>query len=154
METHASTVASSLGTASTKHLIESTKLLNIGKDRERAALSFIHRKRNRKITMPRARPQLSFKRMVMFGMACLAAFNGCASTQKTEYRLGTDIPAPETVEVDSGAYGSDHFTFGKRMPIRPANDFVFFFKHCELIKRRPIDVPFYLHAEYGCTPPP
>lgn len=68
----------------------------------------------------------------------------------SDIRLGSDPDGGSQLLLDSAAYGSDYFQFNKPMKIRPANDLVFYFKHCDLIGRR----PFYLQNEYGCTPPP
>lgn len=76
----------------------------------------------------------------------------CACASPTT-RMGTDPEVPDDLKVDGAAYGSDHFTFAKRMKIRPANDFIFYFKHCNLVSRRDPNA-FYMQAEYGCTPPP
>lgn len=67
-------------------------------------------------------------------------------------KFGSEPPLPDNLNVDSAAYGADHFTFRKRMPARAPNDFEFYFKHCDLIGRRS-PAAFYMQAEYGCTPP-
>jgi len=82
------------------------------------------------------------------GFFCLI-LGGCASPST---RMGIDPEVPETAKVHGNAYGADSFMFAKRMKIRSANDFVFYFKHCELIQRRSPKA-HYSQAEYGCTPP-
>lgn len=74
---------------------------------------------------------------------------GCSTPDS---QIGSEPPIPEGLRVDPAAYGADHFTFGKRMKRRPANDFEFYFKHCSLIGRRS-PAAFYMQSEYGCTPP-
>jgi len=91
------------------------------------------------------------KLITMIGsVGVLASCATGGSTTGTKF--GSEAPLPETLNIDSAAYGADHFTFRKRMPARAPNDFEFYFKHCDLIGRRS-PAAFYLQAEYGCTPP-
>ncbi len=85
------------------------------------------------------------------GIGAIICLNliSCASPTT---RMGTDPEVPETAKIHGAAFGADSFMFAKRMKIRAPNDFVFYFKHCELIQRRSPKA-HYSQAEYGCTPP-
>jgi hypothetical protein len=73
---------------------------------------------------------------------------GCASGDGT--RMGNE-PANAYLNsnADPSTYGADAFTFNKREHVRPANDFMFYFKNCNLSGER----GYYSRTDYWCTYP-
>jgi hypothetical protein len=77
---------------------------------------------------------------------------GCASQE--EWRLSTEpVVAESKARAHPAAYGvSDAFTFGKPHRVRPANDFLFYFKECGLTDPRG-DRAYFSKTAYACTGP-
>jgi hypothetical protein len=91
----------------------------------------------------------SFTGAVLCSGLLLGMCLGCA-TGDPGTRMGSDPGGGDGLLLQAGAYGNEYFSVNKPMKIRPPNDYVHYFKHCNLLGRR----PFYLQNEYGCTPPP
>lgn len=70
----------------------------------------------------------------------------------TDLRLSTEpVNAGKNARAHSAAYGIvDTFTFGKPQKIRPANDFMFYFKECEMTDPAN-DRAFFSKTAYSCT---
>ncbi len=64
-------------------------------------------------------------------------------------QFGSDPQLATSSMVDSAAYGADGFAYSKPMSKRPANDFVFFFKHCGQVSNR----SWYSKTDYDCAYP-
>jgi len=80
-------------------------------------------------------------------LATLAIF-GCATDDGT--RLGSEPDVYATsANPDPATYGTDGFTFNKKMMIRSPNNFMFYYKRCSLTG----DHSFYSRTDYFCTEP-
>lgn len=77
---------------------------------------------------------------------------GCASREEWRTSLEPE-DAGKNARAHPAAYGvSDGFTFGKPHRVRPANDFLFYYKECGLTD--PIgDRAFFSKTAYACTGP-
>ena len=75
-----------------------------------------------------------------------------ASCSSNEMRLST-VPenAGRNARAHPAAYGIvDTFTFGKPQAVRPPNDFMFYFKECEMTDPEN-DRAFFSKTAYSCT---
>lgn len=91
--------------------------------------------------------------LVLAAVALLSAvslISACSTT--SDMRLST-VPenAGKNAHAHPAAYGIiDTFTFGKPQHIRPANDFRFYFKDCEMTEPEN-DRAFFSKTAYSCS---
>lgn len=88
--------------------------------------------------------------MWAFLILILATVVGCSTS--TGYRTSTEPEdAGKNANAHPAAYGIiDAFTFGKPQAIRPPNDFMFYFKECEMTDPQN-DRAFFSKTAYSCT---
>ncbi len=79
----------------------------------------------------------------------LLALLGACVTGRDSATFQSEPPPPEETQVDAAAYGSDWFTFKKRMKSRPTSEIDFFFKTCTLTN----ESRHYSKADYFCEYP-
>lgn len=100
-------------------------------------------------TLRQVLARLLWPRLLCPGLSVLLAFSSCANPQRT--RLGTHDPDVDYADslAHPAAYGADGMAFRKEQLIRPANDFEFYFKNCELGG----PTGYYSKTSYWCTDP-
>ena len=92
---------------------------------------------------------IRFRFLTLAAVVC--ALTSAISCASKDTRLGSepDESSYEGSKAAAGAWAVNHFTFRKTQKIRPANDYLFYFKHCEMNDER----SFYSKTSYMCTEP-
>lgn len=88
--------------------------------------------------------------VLIFAAVGATGLVGCSSS--SGYRTSTEPEgAGKNARAHPAAYGiTDAFTFGKPQAIRPPNDFLFYFKECEMTDPQN-DRAFFSKTAYSCT---